>query len=297
MSLFDSEACDQFEGSLSAMKTAYSGRGSVSLGVVLECRSLYGSAISVKALRAAVCTLIGLTFLARLPAAAASPAGLASPPVHPFQRSELLAPQPVRIAQGADGRRVIVNETSVQHARRFAADLLPVPDLPGLPSGGLEPIIRRHCEARHLDPRLVRAVIQVESGYNHRARSNKGAMGLMQLMPDTAVELAVFHPYDVDENLRGGTAYLRQLIDTFQGSLEMALAAYNAGPGAVERHHGVPPYPDTVDYVQRVMALYRGDGLSPSMQWQWHAGRRPAPYVTRGASGRLLLTTSLPGSR
>lgn len=286
------------------MKTTLSGSGSVgSYGwfwerrVVLQCRSHYGSAISVKALRAAVCTLIGLTSLARLPAAAASPAGLASPPVHPFQRSEVLAPQPVRIAQGADGRRVIVNETSVQHARRFAADLLPVPDVPGLPSGGLEPIIRRHCEARHLDPRLVRAVIQVESGYNHRARSNKGAMGLMQLMPDTAVELAVFHPYDVDENLRGGTAYLRQLIDAFRGSLEMALAAYNAGPGAVERHHGVPPYPDTVDYVQRVMALYRGDGPQPSMQWQWHAGRRPAPYVTRGASGRLLLTTSLPGSR
>jgi soluble lytic murein transglycosylase-like protein len=265
--------------------------------VVLQCPSHYGSAISVKAVRAAVCTLIGLTSLALLPATAASPASLASPRLHPFQRSELLAPQPVHIAQGADGRKVIFSETSVQHARRFAADLLPVPDLPGLPSGGLEPIIRRHCEARHLDQRLVRAVIQVESGYNHRARSNKGAMGLMQLMPGTAVELAVFHPYDVDENLRGGTAYLRQLIDAFPGSLEMAIAAYNAGPGAVERHHGVPPYPDTVDYVKRVMALYRGDGLPGSASWQWHSGRRPAPFVTRGASGRLLLTTSLPGSR
>ena len=268
--------------------------------VVLECRSHYGSAITVKALRAAVCTLIGLTSLAlaSLPATAASPAALASSRVHPFQRSELLSqPQSVRIAQGADGRKLIVNENTVQHARRFAADLLPVPDVPGLPSGGLEPIIRRHSEARHLDPRLVRAVIQVESGYNHRARSNKGAMGLMQLMPDTAVELAVYHPYDVDENLRGGTAYLRQLIDTFAGSLEMALAAYNAGPGAVERHHGVPPYPDTVDYVKRVMALYRGDGLPGAAPWQWHSGRRPAPFVTRGASGRLLLTTSLPSSR
>jgi len=266
---------------------------------VLECRSLYGSANSVKAMRAAVCTLFGLTSLAlaQLPATAASPATLASSGVHPFQRSDLLSrPQSVRIAEGADGRKLIVNENSVQHARRFAADLLPVPDLPGLPSGGLEPIIRRHSEARHLDPRLVRAVIQVESGYNHRARSNRGAMGLMQLMPDTAVELAVDHPYDVDENLRGGTAYLRQLIDTFAGSLEMALAAYNAGPGAVERHHGVPPYPDTVDYVKRVMALYQG-GLPQSVAWQWHPGRRPAPHVTRGASGRLLLTTSLPGSR
>jgi soluble lytic murein transglycosylase len=175
---------------------------------------------------------------------------------------------------------MIISETPVQHARRLATELLAVPDLPGMPSGTLGPIIRRHCDARHLDPRLVQAVIQVESGYNHRARSNKGAMGLMQLMPDTAAELAVYHPYDVDENLRGGTAYLRQMIDAFPGSLEMALAAYNAGPGAVERHRGVPPYPDTVDYVQRVMALYLG-GASPQragqpaqqrqgLAWKWH---------------------------
>ena len=132
MVLLDNEACDQLEGSLSAMKTTCSDGWSWKRRVVLECRSHYGSAISVKALRAAVCTLIGLTFLARLPAAAASPSGLALPSVHPFQRSELLPPKPVRIAQGADGRRVIVSETSVQHARRFAADLLPVPDVPGL---------------------------------------------------------------------------------------------------------------------------------------------------------------------
>lgn len=258
---------------------------------------------ALTAVPAVVFTLICLTV-----APAASAADLSSPSpgrVHPFQRSEPARPQPVRVTRSPEGRRVIVNETSVQHARRFAAELLAVPDLPGMPSGTLEPIIRRHCDARHLDPRLVQAVIQVESGYNHRARSNKGAMGLMQLMPDTAVELAVFHPYDVEENLRGGTAYLRQLIDAFSGSLEMALAAYNAGPGAVERHHGVPPYPDTVDYVKRVMALYLGDAsplqLAQSMQprqtvaWQFHQVRRPAPYVTRGANGRLLVTTSLSG--
>src|SRR6202023_309516 len=152
MSLVDNEACDQLEGSPSAMKTACSYGWSWKRRVVLQCRSHYGSAISVKALRAAVCTLVGLTSLARLPAAAASPSGLASPRVHPFQRSELLAPQPVRIAQGADGRRVIVSETAVQHARRFAADLLPVPDLPGLPSGGRAPLIPRPSEAPHPAP-------------------------------------------------------------------------------------------------------------------------------------------------
>jgi soluble lytic murein transglycosylase-like protein len=257
----------------------------------------------VKAVPAAVCTLICLTSVAPLAAAAAADIASSRPPrVHPFQHPEQPRPQAVRITRSAEGRRVILSETPVQHARRFSTELLAVPDLPGLPSGGLEPIIRRHCDARHLDPRLVQAVIQVESGYNHRARSNTGAMGLMQLMPDTAVELAVYHPYDVDENLRGGTAYLRQLIDAFPSSLEMALAAYNAGPGAVERHRGVPPYPETVDYVKRVMALYLGDASllqaepsTPTRQastWQWHQVR-PAPYVTRSANGRLLVTTSL----
>jgi soluble lytic murein transglycosylase-like protein len=220
---------------------------------------------------------------------AASPVEIAPSrfrPIQPLQR--------VQVARGAEGRKVIFNEAPVDHARRFAADLLPVPDLPGLPSGALEPIIVRHSGEHHLDPRLVRAVIQIESGYNRRARSNHGAMGLMQLMPDTALELAVHDPYDADENLRGGTAYLAQLIDAFPSSLEMALAAYNAGPGAVERHRGVPPYPETIDYVRRVMALYRG---GPTGAVQALSGRRPAPHVTRGGNGRLLVSTSLSSSR
>jgi hypothetical protein len=200
-------------------------------------------------------------------------------------------PRPVQVTLGAGGRKVIVNETPVQHERRFAGKLLPVPDLPGLPAGALEPLILRHADAHNLDPRLVRAVIQVESGYNHRARSNRGAIGLMQLMPETASELAVRDPYDVDQNLRGGTTYLRQMIDTFSGRIELALAAYNAGPGAVEKHRGIPPYPDTVDYVQRVMALFHGDGGAVSAVYR--PGKRPAPYITRGPNGRLLVTTSL----
>jgi soluble lytic murein transglycosylase-like protein len=200
------------------------------------------------------------------------------------------AGKPVQIVVNAIGRKMIINETPVQHARRFAGKLLPVPDLPGLPAGALEPLILRHSGAHGLDPRLVRAVIQIESGYNLRARSNKGAIGLMQLMPATALDLAVVDPYDVDQNLRGGTAYLRQMMDAFPASLEMALAAYNAGPGAVEKHRGVPPYPDTVDYVQRVMALYRGSGATLAV---YRPGLRPAPYITRGANGRLVVTTSL----
>jgi soluble lytic murein transglycosylase-like protein len=116
--------------------------------------------------------------------------------------------------------------------------------------------INDHALAQDLDPKLVEALIRVESAFNSRAVSNKGAMGLMQLMPGTALELGVEDAFDVEENLRGGTAYLRSLIDRFSGDLTLALAGYNAGPGAVEKYSGVPPYQETTEYVRRVLAAY-----------------------------------------
>src|SRR5216117_3492137 len=105
-----------------------------------------------------------------------------------------------------------------------------------------EPIIVEHATRHSLRPELVRAVIQVESGFNPRALSPKGAMGLMQLMPATARALGVRDAYDPAENIRGGTVYLRQLLDKYDGNEELALAAYNAGAGAVDAHGGrVPP--------------------------------------------------------
>jgi soluble lytic murein transglycosylase-like protein len=111
--------------------------------------------------------------------------------------------------------------------------------------------------ARHaLDPDLVRAVIRVESGWNPRAVSRKGALGLMQLMPATAAEYGVADPFNPEENIRAGVAYLRRLIDRFDGRTELALAAYNAGPGAVEKYHRtVPPYRETQSYVRRIVSV------------------------------------------
>ena len=116
-----------------------------------------------------------------------------------------------------------------------------------------EPIITEHASRQSLRPELVRAVIQVESGFNPLARSPKGAMGLMQLMPRTAQELGVLNPYDAEENIRGGTTYLRQLLNKYDGNERLALAAYNAGAGAVDRYgREVPPYRETQDYVKKI---------------------------------------------
>ncbi|HSL02996.1 MAG TPA: lytic transglycosylase domain-containing protein [Nitrospiraceae bacterium] len=121
----------------------------------------------------------------------------------------------------------------------------------------LEPVIRRHSSQHRLHPALIRAVIKAESDFDPRAVSRSGAIGLMQLMPQTAVRLDVRDMYDPDDNVGGGTKYLRQLLDRFHGNLPLALAAYNAGENAVDHYQALPPFDETRQYVRKVLLYYR----------------------------------------
>lgn len=132
---------------------------------------------------------------------------------------------------------------------------------------GLAPLIKRVADEHQLRPALVHAVIRAESAYRADAVSPKGAVGLMQLMPATAKRFGVDNRRDPEQNLRGGTAYLRKLLTLFDSDLQLALAAYNAGENAVIRYgNAIPPYRETQDYVRKVIRFYRaqvpGDQLA-----------------------------------
>lgn len=122
---------------------------------------------------------------------------------------------------------------------------------------GYDSLIVREAHANDLEPALVKAVIAAESNFSRFAVSRAGAQGLMQLMPQTAAGLGVDDPFHERQNVNGGSRYLRAMLDRY-GDLKRALAAYNAGPSAVDRYRGIPPYPETKAYVKRVLAYYRG---------------------------------------
>lgn len=122
--------------------------------------------------------------------------------------------------------------------------------------GDTNSMIAAAARKYNIDPRLAAAVAQTESGGNQEAVSPAGAIGVMQLMPETAAGLGV-NPYDKQQNIEGGVKYLRQMMDTFGGDVQKAVAAYNAGPQAVRDYNGIPPYRETQNYVNKVLDIYR----------------------------------------
>ena len=152
---------------------------------------------------------------------------------------------------------------------------------------GVEKLVREAAGRHRIDPALVRAVIETESNWNPKAYSHKGAGGLMQLIPTTAQRYGAYDVFDPQQNIDAGVKYLRTLLERYHGNLDLALAAYNAGEGAVDRAHGVPSFRETRDYVQKVQNAYFRPG----------SGRMPDAFVNSHAihrdvtpEGRIVFT-------
>jgi Transglycosylase SLT domain len=152
---------------------------------------------------------------------------------------------------------------------------------------GVEKIVREAADRHRMDPALVRAVIETESNWNPRAYSHKGAAGLMQLIPTTAQRYGAYDVFDPQQNINAGVKHLKWLLERYNGNLDLALAAYNAGEGAVDRVHGIPAYRETRDYVQKVQNAYFRPG----------SGRLPDAFVNPHAihrdvtpEGRIIFT-------
>ncbi|MDA8087891.1 MAG: lytic transglycosylase domain-containing protein [Nitrospiraceae bacterium] len=146
----------------------------------------------------------------------------------------------------------------------------------GASSTRIEDLIKRKSMKYRIDPSLVKAVIRAESGFNCTAVSDKGAMGLMQLMPATAVSLGVYNPFDPAENIEGGVRYLSSLLQRFGGNLTLALAAYNAGPKYIEKYGVIPPYRETENYIRKVLSSYRGGAMCSLDGGDFRPGESPA---------------------
>jgi len=182
----------------------------------------------------------------------------------------------IAFIRGAEGRTVYINANQV-----FSGVVDSRPDDPSAPNAAIHQLIGRTARSLAVDPKLVDAVVRVESGYDTHARSPKGALGLMQLVPATAARFGVQNPFDPAENIRGGVSYLGQLLRLFNGDVPLTLAAYNAGEGAVLRHQGVPPFEETENYVRKVTAAYPTSVSKPASKVDVHDQPEARPAQAR----------------
>ena len=185
----------------------------------------------------------------------------------------------------ATGTIALTNVPTDVRYRRIELDSSPLHIM--VPERELAPVIARHSRQHQLHPALIRAIIKAESNFDSHAISRAGAVGLMQLMPQTAVRLDVRDLYDPDDNVGGGTKYLRQLLDRFHGNLPLALAAYNAGENVVDRYQSLPPIDETRQYVRRVLRYYRTfltrDGFITERPVSQHVPAAPAQDLSLSA--------------
>ena len=170
-----------------------------------------------------------------------------------------------------DGDRVhlAVEGGTVEISANELMAVEPEDTFPALPSvtvdlvGRYSDLIRKAAAKHGVDEKLIQHVVEAESNFDPKAVSHKNALGLMQLLPETAARYAVAHVFDPAENIDGGTHYLKDLLERYRGNLQFALAAYNAGPAMVDRYGGVPPFPETQKYVKQITAKLALDSQTP----------------------------------
>jgi len=197
-----------------------------------------------------------------------------------FVNAELPATAKVTPSRSANRAIYLPGETSFTGQNRPAMYL---------DRDGTDKMVREAAERHNVDPALVRAVIETESNWNPMAKSRKGAMGLMQLIPSTAIRFGVNDAFSPKQNVDAGVHYLKMLLERYNGNLDLALAAYNAGEGAVDRAHGVPTYRETRNYVQRVQDAYFRPG-SGHRENSYTYTRRSQIRKEMNTEGRIIFT-------
>ncbi len=179
------------------------------------------------------------------------------------------------------GRKIFINAGETRAIGGLATGAIqPVKvDNASLPAPEINDLVEQTASRHQIDPQLVHAIIKVESKYDPKAVSRKGAMGLMQLIPETAQRFGVANPFNPKENIEGGVSYLKHLLDLFRGDLSLSLAAYNAGEAAVQRFGGIPSFAETRNYVRKVTDIY--ESASPQSGTNPAENQPPAPPITR----------------